>query len=307
MPYPRGAILADKEAYPKRAIYSLTGHSIEGDKRTTPIRGDLADIKLAGKLFAPHYAVPMLRTGIAPVTEIHAEPHLSSMPVSALMHGEEFAVLDVAGEWAWGFCLHDDYLGYLRFADLGEDFTATHVVSAPATLLVAQPSIKAPVLARYPMGAQIVCGEPSECGKYLACENGWVPTAHLSEIGKVAGSPADLAEKLVGVPYSWGGRSGDALDCSWLVQLVFGLKGIKAPRDADMQQASFGEHLPEGEALQRGDLIFFPGHVGMMVDGENLIHANGAAMAVSIEPLEAAAARFDKHEVPVLARKRVGL
>ena len=150
MPYPRGAILADKEAYPKRAIYSLTGHSIDGDKRTTPIRGDLADIKLAGKLFAPHYAVPMLRTGIAPVTEIHAEPHASSMPVSALMHGEEFAVLDIAGEWAWGYCLHDDYLGYLRIAELGDDFTATHIVSAHATLLVAQPSIKAPVLARAP-------------------------------------------------------------------------------------------------------------------------------------------------------------
>ena len=67
----------------ERAIYSLSGHSIEGDKRTTPIRGDLADIKLAGKLFAPHYAVPMIRTGIAPVTEIHAEPHMTSMPVSS--------------------------------------------------------------------------------------------------------------------------------------------------------------------------------------------------------------------------------
>ncbi|MFN5822811.1 MAG: hypothetical protein ACK44T_02160, partial [Sphingomonadales bacterium] len=186
----------------ERAIYSLSGHSIEGDKRTTPIRGDLADIKLAGKLFAPHYAVPMIRTGIAPVTEIHAEPHMTSMPVSSLMHGEEFAVLDVAGEWAWGYCLHDDYLGYLRFADLGDDFTATHMVSAPATLLVATPSIKAPVLARYPMGAQIVCGEASDCGKFLACEGGWIPSVHLSEPGKVEGSSADLAEKLVGVPYS---------------------------------------------------------------------------------------------------------
>jgi hypothetical protein len=288
-----------------RAIYKLSGHSIEGDKRTTPIRGDLADIKLAGKLFAPHYAVPMIRTGIAPVTEIHAEPHLSSMPVSALMHGEEFAVLDVAGEWAWGYCLHDDYLGYLRFADLGDDFTATHVVSAPATLLVASPSIKAPVLARYPMGAQIVCGEASACGKFLACEGGWVPVVHLSEPGKVAGSPADLAESLVGTPYSWGGRGGDALDCSGLVQLVFGLKGIKAPRDADMQQAAFGELLAEGEALQRGDLAFFPGHVGIMADGENLIHANAAAMAVSVEPLVEAAKRFAEHEVPILARKRV--
>ena len=291
----------------ERAIYSLSGHSIEGDKRTTPIRGDLADIKLAGKLFAPHYAVPMIRTGIAPVTEIHAEPHMTSMPVSSLMHGEEFAVLDVAGEWAWGYCLHDDYLGYLRFADLGDDFTATHMVSAPATLLLATPSIKAPMLARYPMGAQIVCGEASECGKFLACEGGWIPIVHLSEPGKVEGSPADLAEKLVGVPYSWGGRSGNALDCSGLVQLVFGLKGIKAPRDADMQQAGFGEELTEDEALQRGDLVFFPGHVGIMADESNLIHSNGAAMAVSIEPLEAATARFAEHAKPVLARKRVKL
>lgn len=291
----------------ERAIYSLSGHSIEGDKRTTPIRGDLADIKLAGKLFAPHYAVPMIRTGIAPVTEIHAEPHMTSMPVSSLMHGEEFAVLDVAGEWAWGYCLHDDYLGYLRFADLGDDFTATHMVSAPATLLVATPSIKAPVLARYPMGAQIVCGEASKCGRFLACEGGWIPIVHLSEPGKVEGSPADLAEKLVGVPYSWGGRSGNALDCSGLVQLVFGLKGIKAPRDADMQQAGFGEELSEDEALQRGDLVFFPGHVGIMADESNLIHSNGAAMAVSIESLEAATARFAEHVKPVLARKRVQL
>jgi NlpC/P60 family/Bacterial dipeptidyl-peptidase Sh3 domain len=296
---------ASPSSPPQRQTYRLSGHSIEGDRRTTPIRGDLADIKLAGKLFAPHYAVPMLRTGIAPVTEIHAEAHATSMPVSALMHGEEFAVLDIAGEWAWGYCLHDEYLGYLRFAELGDDFTATHIVSAPATLKVSRPDIKAPVLARYPMGAQIVCGEASECGKFLACEDGFVALAHVSAIGKVAGTPADLAESLVGTPYSWGGRSGDAIDCSGLVQLVFGLKGITSPRDADMQQASFGTELAEGDALQRGDLVFFPGHVGIMADGEKLIHANAAAMAVSVEPLSTAAARFAEHDEPILARKRV--
>jgi cell wall-associated NlpC family hydrolase len=74
-----------------------------------------------------------------------------------------------------------------------------------------------------------------------------------------------------------------------------------------MQQAGFGDELGEGEKLQRGDLVFFPGHVGIMADEANLIHANGAAMAVSVEPLVDAAARFAGHEVPVLARKRVAL
>lgn len=300
--------MADSQTTAKeRQRYKLSGHSLVGDPRTTPIRGDLADMKLAGKLFAPHYAVPILRTGIAPVTEIHAEPHASSMPVSALMHGEEFAVLDVAGEWAWGYCLHDNYLGYLRFAELGDDFDATHIVSAPATLLVASPSIKAPVLARYPMGAQLACGEPSECGKYLVCEQGFVPLAHLSEIGKVKASPVELAMQLIGTPYSWGGRGGDAIDCSGLVQLVFGMQGLTVPRDADMQQADFGEELAEDAALQKGDLIFFPGHVGIMVDGENIVHANAHWMSVQVEPLAVAAARFTDQERPILARKRVKL
>lgn len=291
----------------ERPTYTLTGHSFVGDKRTTPIRGDLADIKLAGKLFAPHYAVPMLRTGIAPVTEIHEQPDATSLPVSALMHGEEFAVLDVAGEWAWGYCKHDNYLGYLRFAELGDDFEATHIVSAPATLLVTAPSVKAPVLARYPMGARIVCGEPSECGKYLSCESGFIPLVHLSQVDKVESSPADLAEQLIGTPYSWGGRGGDAIDCSGLVQLVFGLKGISAPRDTDMQQADFGEYLEENAALQRGDLVFFPGHVGIMADGENIIHANAHWMSVQVETLAEATTRFAEHPEPVLARKRVKL
>jgi hypothetical protein len=198
-------------------------------------------------------------------------------------------------------------LGYLRFAELGDDFAATHIVTAPATLLVAAPSTKAPVLARYPMGARLLCGDLSACGTYLACENGFVPRTHVSDIGCVNASPTDLAEQLIGTPYSWGGRSGDALDCSGLLQLVFGLKGIMAPRDADMQMADFGTALPEGAPLERGDLVFFPGHVGIMADADNIIHANGAAMAVSVKPLTDVAARFAEHEVAILARKRVAL
>jgi hypothetical protein len=129
----------------ERATYRLSGHSIEGDRRTTPIRGDLADIKLAGKLFAPHYAVPMLRTGIAPVTEIHAEP-------ASVVDAGQFAD-------AWrGVCR----ARHRRRMGLGP-IACTTIISAICalpiwatispqpmwsarlpTLLVTQPSIKAP-------------------------------------------------------------------------------------------------------------------------------------------------------------------
>jgi cell wall-associated NlpC family hydrolase len=138
-------------------------------------------------------------------------------------------------------------------------------------------------------------------------ENGFVPLIHLALIGKVGVGPADIAERLVGTPYSWGGRGGDAIDCSGLVQLAFGMNGISAPRDADMQQADLGEELPDDAELRRNDLVFFPGHVGIMADADNIIHANAHWMAVTVEPLTDAAARFAEHPAAILAKKRVKL
>ncbi len=290
-----------------RPRYSLSGHSIVGDKRTTPIRGDLADIKLAGKLFAPHYAVPMLRGCVVPSTPLFEQADGDSVAQSELLFGEIFAVLDVAGEWAWGYGSHDDYLGYVRFADLGECAAATHHVIASIALVYSAPKLRAPLLQRLPMGAKIACGGPSECGKYLATGDGFVPVAHVAPLGSNVGSPADIAERLMGTPYLWGGRSSDGIDCSGLIQLCFGLNGIQTARDSDMQLNSLGEIIAPDAALMRGDVIFFPDHVGIMADSANLIHANATSMMVSTEPLADAAARFADHPEPILGRRRVVL
>ncbi len=290
----------------KRASYALTGHSLVGDPRTTPIRGDLADIKLAGKLFAPHYAVPLIRRCIMPATTLHEHPHATAEGTSRLLHGEEFAVLDVAGDWAWGYGTHDDYLGYVRFSALGEMGDPTHLVTGRGALIVAQPKVPSPLVRRLPMGARLACGMETECGRYLTCGDGYVPKQHVTPIGDVSVDPVDIALGMTGIPYLWGGRSGDAMDCSGLVQLAFGLAGHSVPRDADMQEADFGEALNEGEPLQRGDLVFFPGHVGIMVDGENIVHANSHHMMVNVESLAEVTSRFeDEENGPVTARKRV--
>ena len=100
--------------------YALSGPAKVRDPRVTPIRGDLADIALAGKLFAPHYVVPMAKAAAAPYAALRKLPREQAEQTSELLAGERFMVLDIAGEWAWGYCAHDCYNGYVRLSNLAE-------------------------------------------------------------------------------------------------------------------------------------------------------------------------------------------
>lgn len=267
------------------------------------IRGDLADIALAGRYFAPHYSCPQSFSLSASRTAIRSRDDHGSVAVSELLHGERFEAIDIAGGWAWGYSAHDHYVGYVPVALLCEPFQATHVVTTPAALVFAQADIKSPEMTRLPMGSR-VAGDID--GAFLKLSEGFIHLRHLAPAASAASDPVALAERLTGAPYLWGGRSSDGLDCSGLIQLCLSLCGINAPRDTDQQMAALGAEIGADEALQRGDIIFFPGHVGFMTDSENLIHANAHWMQVTTEPLGDVVARMtDSHAQPVLARKRI--
>ncbi|MEW4468293.1 NlpC/P60 family protein [Parasphingorhabdus sp. JC815] len=298
-----------------RAKFSLRGPEEEFDPRTTAHRGDLADIALAGKLFAPHYAETMPMRCAAPKAMLRKQGGKNYEAVSELLHGEDFHLLDVVGDWAWGYCDHDGYVGYLPVHALQHQRKTpqpTHLISARAALIFIAPDIKSGVIKRLPMGARLACGEASECGQFLQTGKGYVHIRHIQEIGAKrvfdgANNTVSFAEQLVGAPYLWGGRSGDGLDGAGLIQMILGLTGEKAPRDADQQLKTIGSEISDDEDLRRGDFIFFPDNVGIMADDEHIIHANTHWMQVVIEPLAKVIARYGEDvKQPVLARKRSG-
>ncbi len=192
-------------------------------------------------------------------------------------------MVDASGAWAWGFSAHDGYVGYVPVDVLGVTCAATHIVSAAAALSFAGPDIKAPVRERLPMGARLAVVDDD--GSFLTLEDGgFVHRRHLEPLDARAPDFVAVAERLTGVPYRWGGRSGDGIDCSGLVQLALAFAGIAAPRDSD-QQAALGEPVADAAPLARGDLVFLPGHVGIMTSATELLHANAHWMAVVAEPL----------------------
>ncbi len=265
------------------------------------VRRDIADVALAADVFAPHYAKPLIHGCAIASAPLLAGPSAAARAVSELLLGEGFAVVDVGSGWAWGYGLHDHYVGYLPLASLGTPLAATHRVAASAALVFAEADIKTPVVTRLPMGAR-VSGEAA--GNFVAAAGGFVHRRHLCPIDAVEADFVAVAERLLGAPYRWGGRGGDGVDCSGLVQLALSFAGIAAPRDSDQQQA-IGAPLTEDEPLRRGDLVFFPGHVGIMADDTCLLHANAHWMATVREPLADVIARLlPAHGQPVTARRR---
>ncbi len=252
---------------------------------------------MADRVFAPHYSAPEYRACAARSAMLRASPDASASAVSQLLHGEAFAVVDISGGWAWGYGLHDNYVGYVRGDALGPTSTATHVVTVPQASVFSRADIKAPAIDTYAIGTRL---QGDAVGDFVLVQGGYIHCRHVAPVSVPFDDPVMMAERMIGVPYLWGGRGDGGVDCSGLVQRALGLCGIAAPRDSDQQRA-LGEEIDPQAALRRGDLIFFPGHVGMMVDGDRMIHANAHWMVVTVEPLAAVIARGAE----ITARRRI--
>lgn len=288
-----------------RDRFGLTGTSHSFDPRVVAIRPDLADIAVAGQYFAPHYAAPMMRSIVLPSAPLRAAADAASDQTSELLFGEGFALLDLTGGWAWGYSLADHYVGFLAADALGAPIAPTHRVSAAEAILHSAPDAASGGSAILPFGA-LVMGE--EQGEWLATPHGFLPLAALDEAGAAETDAAAVAETMLDVPYAWGGRTAKGIDCSGLVQVAWGAAGVQLPRDSDLQLAALGPDKDVDPAdLRRGDLVFFPGHVGIMADANNIIHASRRWMAVKAEPLADVIARSaaKDNNPPVSGYKRL--
>lgn len=96
----------------------LCGRSEKIDPLHRPVRGDLAHIRCAGRVFVPHYAVPMPRAAKADGAALRRTAGADAEVLTTLASGDVFNVLDIAGAWAWGQQGEDGFVGYVALDDL---------------------------------------------------------------------------------------------------------------------------------------------------------------------------------------------
>ncbi len=257
------------------------------DRRITPARPTIAAAHLRDRVVAERYEEGSRRTLAAPATPLRAEPRSDFGIDTELLRGEVFTVYDEDAEgWCWGQAEADGYVGWLPAHALmpGDPEPVTHAVSALRTFVYPGPSIKLPVAAALPFGARAAV--LSTEGAFSRVAEGYLWSGHLRPVEARETDFVEVAKRFGGAPYLWGGKTSLGLDCSALVQTALGACGIKAPRDSDLQERELGQPIdPRQEALQRGDLLFWKGHVGILRNRTTLLHANGFTMTVASEPL----------------------
>jgi hypothetical protein len=189
----------------------------------------------------------------------------------------------------------------LRF---GGWLEATNRIVALRAPMFSLPDLKSPSMGYLPMGAGIAVEEWRD-GYALIGGGRWLAAQHVGAIDDLADDWVAVAERILGAPYLWGGKTPDGLDCSGLIQTAIHAAGLHCPRDTDMQERELGVALPQGAALRRGDLVFWKGHVGVMRNETELLHANAHHMAVAIEPIAEAVARIAAKGTPVSSIRRL--
>jgi cell wall-associated NlpC family hydrolase len=264
------------------------------DPRRHAYRASLAAESLRGRVEAPRYVQGVRRQVEVPALPLRREPRFDAMLDSEALFGETLTLFDESEGWAWVQLARDGYVGYLPSEGLTATVTTpTHRVAVLRTYVYASPDIKTPPLSLLSLNALLsVAGDE---GRFLAlASGGFVIAEHVRKLDEAARDFVDVALGFRGTPYLWGGRTSLGVDCSGLVQLASEAAGLSCPRDADMQANEVGRQLDwQGpDALARGDLVFWEGHVGIMTNAQDLVHASAYQMMVVEEPLAEARARI---------------
>lgn len=227
------------------------------------------------------------------------------------LHGERVDVFLEEGEFGLCQLARDRYTGWVSMDALSAPaLPQTHKISALRTYCFAEPDIKSAPRFMLSLGARVAATGRAD-GLWTECARaGWVHRHHLAALDVFERDPVSVAERYLETPYLWGGRESLGLDCSGLVQQAFEACGVLLPRDTDMQAAWAGvpvENWQAPAALQRGDLVFWEGHVGLMTSPDTLLHANAWHVAVEREPLAEAIARIRNVAGEVTGVRRVSL
>ncbi len=227
-----------------------------------------------------------------PSIGMRSKPSIALPLETECLFGEQVETLDHYLEWTFCKLFSDNYQGWVKSESLCNFKTITHRVLSKRTFVLERKSEKSNSIIYLPLGSKLSVKQMENNwaeiflpSKY-PYKTGFVPIKHISNINNITKDWVFISESLLETPYKWGGRDTLGIDCSALLQISYETFGQKIPRNTTDQVNIDKEIINDVKKLDRGSVVFWEGHVGIMVDKLNCIHANAYHMKTIIEPLK---------------------
>ena len=272
------------------------------DPRLTPANQNVACSSLRGQIEHTNFVEGQNYQVNVPFVDLLGAP--DGERTRQLIYGSKIKYFDETDGWAFIQNTYDNYVGYVPRETINLDTNKTHIVSAPLSHVFSEPNIKARNIAILPLGSK-VSGKIVENG-FLETELGWIPNPQLKLKTELPIDPIEIAKLFLNAPYLWGGNTALGIDCSGLVQVSMLLCGLSCPGDSDQQLSKLGQNIDVDTIQEKGDILFWKGHVALALNANQVLHANAYHMSTVIEELSDVTFRIKKQEGnDIIARKRL--
>ena len=225
------------------------------------------------------------------VINVYSKNKNNSKVVTQLLYGDKFKKIKKVGAWIKIRNESDNYIGYIKNKKFPHNIKNTHKISVLFSELYSKPNKKYKIKKKLSFGSKIKVTKKNAI--FYKFDNFWVKKKDLKKINFVNRNVFKNITKFVNVKYKWGGKNFNGIDCSALVQLLLNFNNKFCPRDTRDQIRYFRKKVKLNN-IKKNDLIFWKGHVAIIISKKKLIHAYGPFKKVVIMPIKQTIDRISK-------------
>ena len=217
------------------------------------------------------------------VSNIYTKPNVKSEVSTQILYGEEFKILNKKKNWLKIKTNFDNYVGYIKKRKFRKQFKPQLKIFKSKSRIFTKKKDKfspSKNFLYFASGISIL----NENKEYLEFEkNKWIKKKDTKNIHHYEKNFLKIIKLFLNSKYLWGGKTLDGIDCSALIQIYFYYNRIFFPRDTK-DQIKYCKKK-KNKKFNRGDIIFWKGHVGICLNKSKFIHAYGPRKKVLIMPI----------------------
>ena len=238
------------------------------------------------------------------VINVHKKKNIKSEVVTQLLYADTFKKLKKNGIWIKIENIKDNYKGYIKSKNFQPNHKNTHKICKLSAALYSKPRSKYKIKNKLSFESKIKVLETK--GDFYKFDHLWIKKKDLKKINVITKDSFHNIKKFVNVKYKWGGKHFTGIDCSGLVQLFFNYNNKFCPRDAKDQIKYFKQKV-ELRDIRKNDLIFWKGHVAVVISKKKLIHAYGPFKKVVVMPIKKTINKiYETANLKVIGIRRIG-